>query len=1218
MSKAAQYNGPRLLVPVAMDALVVTKPDSEKWSRRKTGYWNLNNYNSVHQEVTNLTNPAEVPTGIHLQWLLPKYLRQGNNPKEGDPVNFPLVPNHWLIQRMYPTEDNRGLEMSAWVIQSDYKNENDGANEYLSQIDNAYTITKIGRSIKSAKSLGDIKENELFLTAVGGGAPTFSGFTVNNENVFSFIDPMEGLENEEIKVNYVIAGWYSDPTKDFLETSDKFDNQEAYIAWLEELELQVGDKEGLSESIRRYREWCEAYGFETNVDDEGKNAYATQVLCHGSLSSIEWKGVNALIESGKPTLDPFDLANNPDIVVGNTGFDALIAFIRKEYKVDNGITIEKVIELLEDLYCDSMENHKHFNSGFLVERSIHHRWFEGTAGYSYWSIKEEKPLSTLEVTEQYTPKDPAVFQAIKKEQAQLLQQLNNIQTQLDQAIIKLEQLKKECYNLWYKTKKHRNDFLPQLNKEELVSCFHNNLNEISQATSKISGLEGAINSFKEKIDTLITDGASHTTLTQTLHQSTSDNFWLPQSPVVLVSAAKRSDKYLPKGLMSVRYPGETLSAINTQDRQLIIIPYPEEDQYWDIPKALVPKELWFIIREAMLLNPDFGPYLNNVYGQGNQKDLEILLAKQKALSSADEYKELKIDQRAFARMLGFKGVIDSNDYFNKYDPSTSWTPLFLNWKIEYQGTDVSENVSKHWELEGYDYKLKSTSYQPNINLTFEGRTILDDRNTNAITEVIKHFAATQTGNDKNTLVNKDILDELCKFLEDWDILAQRLSGFHEYLTMQDINNVIPIDDNEIRNRLTGVSYSRPVIEKLTQYNAFQPVRKGKFRIKYLNIVDDFGLTFEPTASSYYPLKGRGLETPEQDAFLLLPPRILQPARLNFNWVDAITGQSLNIADEKSTPVCGWIVPNHADNGLFIFDSFGLALGTLLLRKENGEFEAVWNDAPGDNGATPNWNEQILSFVNGIIENRNSGAALQGFIESIDNSLYDFAPITDVEEQKLSLFLGRPLALVRSTLQLELMGNPLVDQSWEKTGNKENYGFLSHVFSARLGEEEYYSNGVIGYFKDGEYKQFNALNPSNTNDYVQKSTLIDLTFEQAAPKKIVFLMEPNQKIQITTGILPTYSKTLSIKYVKEAIEAMDITFRVGSLIANQMDLEKLEISMPKPLDVGGKLSWLYKSGVEIWQETDQVQEATKDAEFADNRYEIHEGWLKLSELFKTKK
>ena len=71
--------------------------------------------------------------------------------------------------------------------------------------------------------------------------------------------------------------------------------------------------------------------------------------------------------------------------------------------------------------------------------------------------------------------------------------------------------------------------------------------------------------------------------------------------------------------------------------------------------------------------------------------------------------------------------------------------------------------------------------------------------------------------------------------------------------------------------------------------------------------------------------------------LYLPPRLLTPTRVEAHWLSAafeddvpgIDGDFVESSDQPATsPVCGWLVPNHLDTSLMCYDADGRPVGSF--------------------------------------------------------------------------------------------------------------------------------------------------------------------------------------------------------------------------------------------------------------------------------------------------
>jgi hypothetical protein len=129
----------------------------------------------------------------------------------------------------------------------------------------------------------------------------------------------------------------------------------------------------------------------------------------------------------------------------------------------------------------------------------------------------------------------------------------------------------------------------------------------------------------------------------------------------------------------------------------------------------------------------------------------------------------------------------------------------------------------------------------------------------------------------------------------------------------------------------------------------------------------------------------------------------------------------------TTPICGWVLANHLDDSLMIYDNRGKALGSLV--KKNG---VTWLSAPGGGGtrvvddiANPHL-KKMVKTIQGL-----GTGFLDSFITAIDSAVKNIEPENFAQHQDLALLMGRPLALVRASVNLEVKGLPVTHQGWNE-------------------------------------------------------------------------------------------------------------------------------------------------------------------------------------------
>jgi hypothetical protein len=116
---APVWPGPRLLVPMACDVLLFGKPDQQSsgyWGNTQTNYQNL--YMGADAGPLPFSTASRPSPGAHLMWTLPSTLRHGNQSTITGDVDFPLVPNRWLVMRIAYPNDDSAPALTAAIINS--------------------------------------------------------------------------------------------------------------------------------------------------------------------------------------------------------------------------------------------------------------------------------------------------------------------------------------------------------------------------------------------------------------------------------------------------------------------------------------------------------------------------------------------------------------------------------------------------------------------------------------------------------------------------------------------------------------------------------------------------------------------------------------------------------------------------------------------------------------------------------------------------------------------------------------------------------------------------------------------------------------------------------------------------------------------------------------------------------------------------------------------
>ena len=329
-------------------------------------------------------------------------------------------------------------------------------------------------------------------------------------------------------------------------------------------------------------------------------------------------------------------------------------------------------------------------------------------------------------------------------------------------------------------------------------------------------------------------------------------------------------------------------------------------------------------------------------------------------------------------------------------------------------------------------------------------------------------------------------------------LAQSLSGFNEALLMHKQTLQLPIADplgfqdaqdftKAVQGAVGESNCSAP-----QPHNDFHPIRTGLLRIRELRVVDTFGRVQNLALKDHKVMATEIMTTPANPHLVFLPPRLVQPARLNFRWL-AAEGGDPSSGDEpemnahpETTPICGWFLPNNLDNSLMVYDNTGQALGSI------SALERKWIPAPGTS-ILPNedWNVHLRTLVTHLLhvpDPKDEGPAfLEDFLSGIEGALERIDPENFAQHEALALLMGRPIAVVRAVVNLELRGQPAINQDWNvfrtdierdlkreltqadgsasQPAERETDAVDRVRFPIRLGDDRQLNDGLVGYWKE---------------------------------------------------------------------------------------------------------------------------------------------------------
>jgi hypothetical protein len=243
-------------------------------------------------------------------------------------------------------------------------------------------------------------------------------------------------------------------------------------------------------------------------------------------------------------------------------------------------------------------------------------------------------------------------------------------------------------------------------------------------------------------------------------------------------------------------------------------------------------------------------------------------------------------------------------------------------------------------------------------------------------------------------------------------------------------------------------------------------------------------------------------------------------------------------------------------------------------------------------------------------------ALRDLLQVIDETLPSVDPLGSWQNQSLSILVGRPLAIARATLRLELSGLPSYTQSWDglrqllATNELPTQGFEGVRLPVILGDTRQLLDGLIGFFVDDDFSAFHVgrygVHPPAASSYVKPNLPLHVLPDPAAAAvEVVLVLDPRAAVHATSAWLPTDELSLSPDFYTAAVAAMEVTFLTGPIVTDEAN-----VSLPLP-QAPGSWSWLSVDGAGTWREVGDIAAVTPKAALDATPQSLVDGWLKVT-------
>ena len=1189
--------------------------------------------------------PNAESQGVYLQWMLPEALRHGYQNEEGA-AEFPLVPNRWLVIRyLFDASGQQTETATAWLIESDAINAADGSafiDPSVPLTANTQTYAPIykqalvGHKISLAEQSWQESNSAMFLQAVAPGNTMFATYQPHVQNIFSLHDDLTSQDIRQGTLSYLVVGWYSDSAQDPLN------------------KLQAAGK-SFAEAMGELQWFVE--GNDTDTADTS--------LYQGRVLGVNWDKAGPLPPSAKPDV-------RPTVAIGNTSIDAFVAWLEVNQPTLQQAFPDADPQWLEALQYNLQEVYDQPDSAAALDQRIHEAWFSAAPGGTQWDLVSE----TISIDEALPP-------PLNSDEKRWLDTLNQNQQALDGARFQLSALQQQLYEMWWKNgyavgyaslfgrfpyNFTQADFADQLNpanSDSLTSQVHDLIDRIKQLEANVptpgagQSMEEAVTAFTQQAmaQNQIQDGRQLKALAKPRFHEATD-------PVLLISGVNHQMSPDPLAMLPCRFPDEVVKSIQLDYNGTTSVTASQIQPHLPpcsgltnvaaivnarlIDKSLVASGdlLQALLDEFALLDPASAEMIGGILGSTGEQNVQAIANSISGLKNR-YYDQLTENQAQTV----VEGTLPA--YYEPQWLAQPWLPLFIEWEVYWYAIPFQTDGVANWQFNGRYYELVNVPAPLPEPQVITGRSILTPKTAFDMKSRLEQYVVNNPYDETVAEMGAAIGN-----INGWDFLSQTLAGFSEQVALRNAtSNLMPDDTLALFTDGSGdqaVSYTmadliggghHAVPQSLTLTykedgrllpSTFEAMRNGQFFFRRITLVDQFGQTLEVVTSSdsdsFVPILSPGV-IPDQpitpiEPFRLaqLPPRLLQPARLNFTYVLPTDDSREVFLNSGTNPVCGWVLPNHLDRGLSIYTPGGASLGELRPVTDGEGAKVVrWQNTPGsfyaDLGQVQADYPHLVEFLNALTNQ--SYEEFVRFMAAIDETLWTVAPLGERYDQNLSILVGRPLALMRARLQFELAQQPLWDPSWPYTFAPPQPAFVNYEFPIKLGDEAHFKDGLLGYFAGDDYSVFNAVYdpspaPSGFIQQLQPDQFIRLKPDGESSAFLTLLVDPRASVYAQTDILPAQELTIDQRYVQAALNTMEVTFRVGPQLTTistavsgggDTPQDTPVVVMPEPAENNGVWSWQEKSG-NGWTQM-PLASADQQAHLSSVAPTLREGLLKLT-------
>jgi len=271
------------------------------------------------------------------------------------------------------------------------------------------------------------------------------------------------------------------------------------------------------------------------------------------------------------------------------------------------------------------------------------------------------------------------------------------------------------------------------------------------------------------------------------------------------------------------------------------------------------------------------------------------------------------------------------------------------------------------------------------------------------------------------------------------------------------------------------------------------------------------------------------------------------------------------------------------------------------------------------------------------------SALSSLLRAIDTTLWTIDTFAALGSEHVAGLVGRPIAVVRAQLRLELRPPDDIDLSDPQRASEwaaAERDASRYAFPVRIGELTRSDDGVLGFFVDDDYSKFRLVDkviagtatdagrsrgqlglfgdvtgvPAKApfpEGYIAGTDDSDtLMLHLGQTVTLTIFMHPAGKASLTSGILPRKAIALARDWVGPGLQAIAPSLRTGPVLV-ETDLDTSgQVRLPKVSVFGKDQNFLWRDTPATWR-TDAILAATQTALLPETPAEFREGWIRVA-------